>query len=346
MFVKNCWYVAGWDHEVPAEGFLARTIISIPLAIWRDSENRVVAFDDRCCHRGARLSMGRREGNCVRCSYHGLKFDVTGKCVEIPSQELIPQKFKVRTYVVVERHRWIWIWMGDPALADESLISDTHFLDDPEWASQGGRIHYDVNYLLLCDNLLDFTHIPYLHPTTLGGSPDYAAILPTVEKLDRGVRLTKWVFNTQPPEYSKKFGAYEGKLVDRWMIYDFIAPGILLMDSGMVPAGGGALARDQGLRENGLEFRGRQAVTPETENSTHYFFAHPHNFMIDQPEVTRNIMESIAVAFEEDREMITGQARNLSLDTEFKMLPMAADLALTQFRNVMKSMLNSEKKEI
>lgn len=342
MFIKNCWYVAGWDNEVPADGFLARTILSVPLALWRDTQGKVHAFEDRCCHRGARLSMGRREGNCVRCMYHGLKFDASGICVEIPSQPHVPPQFKVRTFVLVERHRWLWVWMGEPALADESLISDTHYLDDPAWASQGGYIHYDVNYLLVCDNLLDFTHLPFLHPTTLGGSPDYAAVLPTVERLPRGVRLTKWVFDTQPPEYSKMFGAYEGKLVDRWMIYDFMVPGILLMDSGMVPAGTGAQARASGSRENGLEFRGRQALTPETENSTHYFFAHPHNFLIDQPEVTRNIMRSIAVAFEEDRAMIGGQARNLALDPSFKMLPMAADLGVAQYRRVVQQLLDAE----
>lgn len=278
----------------------------------------------------------------MRCGYHGLKFDATGQCIGIPSQERIPPKFRVRTYPVVERHRWVWVWMGDPALADESLISDTHYLDDPAWASIGGHIHYDVNYLLVCDNLLDLLHIPFLHPGTLGGSPDYAAVLPTVEQLERGVRLTKWVFNTQPPEYSRAYGAFEGKLADRWMIYDFVAPGILLMDSGMMPAGQGVKARDRGVRENALEFRGRQALTPETGNSNHYFFAHTHNFMIDQPEVTRKITENLLIAFEEDRAMITAQQQNLELEPDFKMLPMAADLALMQYRRVVQGLLDAE----
>ena len=342
MFIKNCWYVAGWSREVPEDGFLARTVVNVPLALWRDSQGQVRALADRCCHRGAPLSMGRREGDCVRCAYHGLKFDASGQCVEIPSQARVPANFKVASYPVVERHKGLWVWMGDPALADPALISDTHYLDDPAWASGGGNLHYDVNYLLICDNLLDFTHLPFLHPTTLGGSADYAAVLPTVERIERGVRVSKWVFDTEPPEYSKAYGAYAGKRVDRWMIYDFILPGILLMDSGMVPAGGGAAARETGLRTDGLEFRGRQALTPETDNSTHYFFAHPHNFMIDQPEVTRRITENLMVAFEEDRGIITAQQKNLDLDPSFKMMPMAADLALTQFRRVVQEALDKE----
>ncbi len=78
------------------------------------------------------------------------------------------------------------------------------------------------------------------------------------------MRVSKWVVDTESPEYSKAYGAYAGKRVDRWMNYDFILPGILLMDSGMVPAGGGAAARETGLHTDGLEFRGRQALTPES----------------------------------------------------------------------------------
>ena len=342
MFIKNCWYVVGWGHEVPADGFLARTVINVPLALWRDSQGTLHALADRCCHRGAPLSMGRREGDCVRCAYHGLKFDASGQCIEIPSQARVPPNFKVASYPVVERHKWIWVWMGEPALADEALISDTHYLDDPAWASLGGYLHYDVNYLLICDNLLDFTHLPFLHPTTLGGSPDYAAVLPTVERIERGVRLSKWVFDTEPPAYSRQYGAYGDKRVDRWMIYDFIVPGILLMDSGMVPAGAGAAARETGVRANALEFRGRQALTPETDRSTHYFFAHPHNFMIDQPEVTQRITQNLHIAFEEDRGIITAQQRNLDLDPAFRMMPMAADAGLAHYRRVVQKHLDAE----
>lgn len=327
---------------MPADGFLARTIVNLPLAFWRDSQGQLRALADRRCHRGAPLSLGRREGDCVRCAYHGLKFDVDGRCVEIPSQAKVPPHFMVASYPVVERHKWIWVWMGDPARADESLISDTHYLDDPQWASLGGYLHYDVNYLLICDNLLDFTHLPFLHASTLGGSPDYAAVLPTVQRLEHGVRLTKWVFDTEPPEYSRHYAAHAGQRVDRWMIYDFVVPGILLMDSGMVPAGQGQAARDSGVREGALEFRGRQALTPETDTSTHYFFAHPHNFLIDQPEVTRAITASLHVAFEEDRGMITAQQKNLALDPSFQMMPMAADAALAHYRRVVQRLRDAE----
>ena len=75
MFLNNCWYVAAWDHELIDGKLLARTILEKPVVIYRGESGRIVALDNRCAHRGAKLSNGRREGDCVRCMYHGLKFD-------------------------------------------------------------------------------------------------------------------------------------------------------------------------------------------------------------------------------------------------------------------------------
>ena len=341
MFIKNTWYVVAWDHEVGSEGFFARTIIGVPVLLMRKGDGELIAMEDRCCHRGAPLSVGRREGDCVRCAYHGLKFDSAGQCVEAPGQERIPPQARVRTFPVVQRHRWIWIWMGEPSRADPALIPDTQWLDHPDWRSLAGYIHYDVNYLLICDNLLDFSHLPFVHPTTLGGSSDYAAARAKVERLQNGVRITRWAKDTDPPPFARAVRDWDGK-VDRWNIYNFTIPATLLMDSGMAPAGQGA---EEGNRDGALEFRGCQAITPETENSTHYFFAHPHNFSIDQPEVTRSIHQSVVSAFDEDRAIITAQQRNLALDPDFKMVPFGVDAALNQFRWIVNRRLEQEARE-
>lgn len=338
MFVRNTWYVAGWENEVGPSELFSRTIIGIPVLMYRAEDGTLVAMEDRCCHRGAPLSVGRREGDCVRCMYHGLKFDPTGQCIEAPAQQRIPPQARVRTFPVVERNRWIWIWMGDAEAADPALIPDTHWLDDPEWRSLDGYIHYDVNYLLIADNLLDFSHLPFVHPTTLGGSEDYAGVQPKVERLEDGVRITRWTINTEAPPFAKQVKDWPGK-VDRWNIYNFTLPAILLMDSGMAPTGTGA---PEGRRVDAAEFRGCQALTPETENSTHYFFAHPHNFAIDQPEVTRSIHQSVVAAFDEDREIITAQQRSLALAPDFKMIPFSIDAALSQFRWVVARRLEEE----
>ena len=159
MFLKDCWYMAAWAAELDEGKLIGRTLLEEPVLLYRGESGAAVVLDNRCCHRGALLSNGRREGDCVRCLYHGLKFDATGRCVQIPGQDMIPATACVRAYPVVEKHSWIWVWMGDPAKADERLIPPAVGLQDPAWTLRSGRLDYEANYLLINDNLTDFTHL-------------------------------------------------------------------------------------------------------------------------------------------------------------------------------------------
>ena len=170
MFLRNCWYVAAWDHELIDGKLLARTILEKPVLLYKGDSGRVVALDNRCCHRGAKLSNGRLEGDDVRCMYHGLKFDPTGRCIQIPGQDNIPKNLGVRSYPVVERQHLVWIWMGEPSKADPSKILDIPYLANPAWRGVPDYMHYDANYLLIVDNLSDFAHLAFVHTRTLGGS--------------------------------------------------------------------------------------------------------------------------------------------------------------------------------
>ena len=130
MFVRNAWYVAAWDHEV-GRSMLRRIILDEPVVLFRTTEGKAVALEDRCCHRQAPLSMGKLVGNIVTCPYHGLQYDPSGACVKIPSQDRVPPSAKVKSYPLVEKNHWLWVWLGDPAKADPKLIEDFHWLDDP-----------------------------------------------------------------------------------------------------------------------------------------------------------------------------------------------------------------------
>jgi phenylpropionate dioxygenase-like ring-hydroxylating dioxygenase large terminal subunit len=167
-FLMNSWYVAAWDYELADGKLLARTILEEPVVLYKGESGRVVALDNRCCHRGAKLSNGRMEGDDVRCMYHGLKFDPSGKCIQIPGQENIPPKLGVRSYPVVERDHLVWIWMGDADKANPGDILDFPCLRDPRWKGIPGYLHYDANYLLIVDNLSDFAHLAFVHTRTLG----------------------------------------------------------------------------------------------------------------------------------------------------------------------------------
>ena len=139
MFVKNCWYVAAWSSEITESGTTSLSIANEPLLLYRTSAGEIVVLEDRCCHRQAPLSRGRREGDDIRCMYHGLKFDASGRCIEIPGQESIPERARVRRFPAMDLHSWVWVWMGDAALADPALVPGAVGLDDPAWSLRGGR---------------------------------------------------------------------------------------------------------------------------------------------------------------------------------------------------------------
>jgi phenylpropionate dioxygenase-like ring-hydroxylating dioxygenase large terminal subunit len=163
-FLSNIWYVAAWADEV-AENLLARTILSKHLVLYRKSDGQVVAMDDRCPHRFAPLHMGNRVGDHIECSYHGLRFDCSGRCVFNPhGNGEIPKKAMVQTYPLVERYGLLWIWMGDKDRADQALIPEFSFLTDPTFQNVKGYTLAEGHYELMTDNIMDLGHIEFLHP--------------------------------------------------------------------------------------------------------------------------------------------------------------------------------------
>lgn len=113
MFLRNAWYPVGWSKDLTGEP-VARTLLDDPVVLFRMPNGTLAALEDRCCHRAAPLSLGKLVGEHLQCGYHGLKFDGTGRCVEVPGQKAIPAGASVRSYVVCEKWRMAWIWMETP----------------------------------------------------------------------------------------------------------------------------------------------------------------------------------------------------------------------------------------
>ncbi len=335
MWLRNCWYVIAWEHELADGAMVARTVLEEPILVYRGAHG-VVALADRCAHRAAPLSKGRREGDAVRCGYHGLLFAADGRCVEAPGVASIPAKACVRTYPVVSHNRWVFVWMGEPALADPALLPDNGPCDDPDWVYKPGYLHYDTPYLLICDNLLDFSHLSYVHENTLGGATAIAQAPAKVARLAHGIRVERRVPDVPPPPFWTSFQTFAGNL-DRWFDYDFLLPGTLLMSSGGVPAG-----QSPEDLTGGIEMRSCQTLTPETRNSTHYFFQQSHRSHITDPGVTQAIFDGLLRAFEEDRDMITAQHEALLQTPDVEMVAMPMDVALIQFRRLLQARQREE----
>jgi phenylpropionate dioxygenase-like ring-hydroxylating dioxygenase large terminal subunit len=273
MFPRNFWYVAGWDWEVRRQELFRRVICGEPLVFWRQEDGTPAVLEDRCCHRHMPLSEGKLKGSNVECSYHGLVYDASGACVKVPSQKAIPPSARVRSYPVVERYHWVWVWMGDPALADPALIEDFHWMDDPAWRFKGERLDLKGNYMLIVENLLDLTHLQFVHPTTLGTDSIAGAPI-KAERDGNRVRVTRWMMESPPPPFFQRVG---------------------------------------GNRSQGMSMRNLNAVTPETETTSHYFWAQPHDFRLDDPTVTELIFRQVHTAFLEDLAVIEAQQNNLDI---------------------------------
>ncbi|MFH7041644.1 Rieske 2Fe-2S domain-containing protein [Paucibacter sp. JuS9] len=328
-YPMNCWYVVAWSHEVPAVGMFTRTVLDQPLLIYRTAAGAIVALEDRCCHRHAPLSLGRQEGDAVRCGYHGLLFGPDGRCIEVPGMQQPPSRACVRSFPVVEKNRWVFVWMGDAAAADPALLPDNGACDDSGWHYRPGYLHYDAPHALICDNLLDFSHLSWVHANTLGGSEAIALATPEVTALPRGVRVVRHVAGVPPPPYYAAIRRFEG-LIHRWFDYDFLQPGILLMRSG------GHLSGDSPQDpERSVQLRSCQALTPETATTSHYFFMQAHPAHIAGDELSDVIHGLLIQAFEEDRAMITAQATRM--DASRPMLPLHFDKALLMYRRSQRS---------
>jgi vanillate O-demethylase monooxygenase subunit len=341
MFVKNCWYVAGWSPELTDSGMMAISIANDPLLIYRTSRGEVVALEDRCCHRQAPLTLGRREGDDIRCMYHGLKFEPSGRCIEIPGQETIPARARVRSYPAIDRHSWIWVWMGEPALADLDLIPAAVGMDDAGWTLRKGNIDYKANHLLIHDNLCDFSHLAYVHEKTFGGGDDrIAKTRPKITTLPRGIRVERWTMDAPARSYKV---VEQGQ--DRWMRYDYLVPGILLMRSEQHPAGTAARF-DHGEPKSEPTHANftSQAVTGMTDLTSRYFYSWGPRACEAQvlPDLPDNMFELANRAFEEDRLIIEAQQRNQLLRPEADPLNIGHDRGPALFRAAIEKMVKQE----
>ena len=340
MWLSNCWYVIAWEHEVPAAALFSRTILNTPIVLCRDQAGRIRALADRCPHRHAPLSLGRHEADGLRCGYHGLKVNFDGMCTEVPGIARAPANIRVRTFPVVSKNNWVFVWMGAEDAADEALLPDNFSNASPDWKNIPGYMHYETPYLLICDNLLDFSHLSYVHEKSLGGSTEIALAQPEIEQIcsegQRGVRVTRHIRNVPAPPFYQRFGSFDSNL-DRWFIYDFLLPGTLLMHSGGRPTGNHPSDNSQAVQLHSC-----QTLTPETDTSTHYFFQQSHPTGQGDDRVRESIYNSLVAAFHEDREMITAQFRNLQLGSSEAMLPLHVDSALLQFRQLLEDACATE----
>ncbi len=303
-FPLNAWYAAAWNHEVGQRAPLARTVCNRKLALWRQAQGTVAAVEDACWHRLLPLSMGRLDGDQIVCRYHGLAFDATGRCTRMPSRDRISPSARVRSYPTVDRHRLVWVWPGDPAAADPSLVPDMHWNDDPAWEGDGETLFLRCDYRLIIDNLLDLTHETFVHATSIG-HPAIAETQPTTTHDEHTVTVTRWMLDIDAPPFWRAQLQRPGN-VDRWQIIRFEAPCTIVLDVGVALAGTGA---PEGDRSQGVTGRVLNTITPVTDRTCMYFWSLVRNYRLRDQSLTTQLRQANARIFEEDREVVEAQQR-------------------------------------
>lgn len=168
-------------------------------ALYRDSEGRVVALSDLCVHRGGALSDGWVEGDCIRCPYHGWKYQADGACIEIPANQPgvpIPKKARVDAYPIQERYGWVWLFLGDLPPEERPPLPPLLEFGDPAWRSVYGEFKWNAHYTRVVENGMDIAHTPFVHATSFGNKDE-----PQIEEYK--VRLSEWggsaSVNLKPP---------------------------------------------------------------------------------------------------------------------------------------------------
>ena len=283
MFVRDRWYIAGFSTEISRDP-IERTLLGLPVALYRKENGDPVAIYGLCPHRYFPLAKGKLKGDAIVCGYHGFTFAADGKCIDVPSQGT-GTGFCQPTYPIVERGPLCWIWMGAADRCDPALIPpyDDFGLNKPGWRySSANYFHLKARYPILIDNLMDLTHLPYVHHHIGGGE---AMKNPPIieEQRERSYRVSRTGKVPFTDFHERLFGiaARFGGLSDFLSLTDFYGPELirtslpitLSIDShDTVPPELGALYILHG-------------ITPETEKSTHYFGFSTRSFRLDSPEL-------------------------------------------------------------
>ena len=336
-FPLNAWYAAAWDVDLK-HALFPRTICGKHVVMYRQSDGAVCALEDACWHRLVPLSKGRLDGDTVVCGYHGLKFNAQGRCTYMPSQETINPSACVRAYPVVERHRFIWLWMGDPALADPALVPDMHWNDDPAWAGDGKTIHVKCDYRLVVDNLMDLTHETFVHGSSIGNDARRRSAVrrhPWRQDRDRDALDAR---HRRAAVLGRAAAASPARSTAGRSSH-FQAPGTVNIDVGVAPAGTGAPEGDRSQGVNGFVLN---TMTPETETTCHYFWAFVRNYRTSEQKLTTEIREGVAGIFHEDEIILEAQQRAMNENPDRTFYNLNIDAGAMWARRVIDRMVARE----
>jgi phenylpropionate dioxygenase-like ring-hydroxylating dioxygenase large terminal subunit len=333
-WLRNRWYQAGWADEVTAKTPLVRTILNEPIIFYRMTDGSIAALFDRCPHRFAPLSAGTIDGDIVTCGYHGLGFASNGACVANPHGP-VTGAMRVSAYPVAERHSALWIWMGDPVLANTAQIPDLSFIDEtPEAARIQMYMPTRANYQLITDNILDLSHADYLHPNSLGG----IMVGSQASSREEGDTIVaEWVSEdcVPPPAFVQMVAPAEK--ADIWIDVVWQAPALMVLRTAAKPTGIPRTVADESYTLHNM--------VPETDISTHYFACSTRRFLVDDADFSAFLKTTLEHAFiDEDKPMLEKQQARMGTPDLWALDPilLKVDAAAVRARRKLDALIAAE----
>lgn len=328
--LSNFWYVAAASKELD-EGPLRRMILGNPVVLYRDENRVVIALADMCSHRRAPLSLGQVVSDRIRCPYHGLEFDRSGTCVHMPGQDIIPKAHQVRSYASAERYGMIWVFGGSGEAAKEVALPDLPWREKPEWNSELVQgYHIDAPAELISENLLDLSHVAFVHVKTIAFPAKLLKVDPLVMEVDGDrIRNVRVFHDVEPPPTHRAWGNFEG-LVKRTSASEWTPPGFVSI-----------LVRNEDEKTR-LDLRFDHFVTPETDSTHRYFVAISRNFAIGDQALTASIDEANNKVHVEDKEIVEAQYRNIVACPESRDNGIHQDQALFRAKRIIKRLEEEE----
>lgn len=331
MFPRNQWYVIGWARDIGTDPY-ARTVCNEPILAYRKADGAIVALRDACPHRLLPLSMGIKEGDAIRCRYHGLVIDADGRAIEMPIRsDHVPAGLCIQAYPVIERYGFVWVWIGEGDKADPALLPDFWMCEAPGWIFDGDTYHVRCDYRLLIDNLMDLTHETYVHANSIGQRE--LMQVPVHARSDDGtVVVERWMPNVSPPPAFRAGGASGN--VDRWQVCRFLPPSCVVIDVGVAPIAEGATLADHPVRSFVID-----AMTPETETTTHYYWGAARKADDPTGEGTARLKAVQAKVFAEDVEVLEAQQRSIARNPDLKLRGFNIDAGGVRARTIIRRLV-------
>jgi phenylpropionate dioxygenase-like ring-hydroxylating dioxygenase large terminal subunit len=340
MYARNHWYAVGLSSELN-EAILVRTVLDEQIIAYRTNDGEVVALEDRCSHRNAPLSLGKRIGDSVQCPYHGLEFGRGGACTKIPRLDHNPSAaYAIRAYPAIERDQYVWFWPGDPAQADPALIPDYSWQSQDGWTGAVWLKTVKASYLFNNDNLLDLSHTEYVHPNTFSSDTFKSAVVVTevhethIDMYRNMLGLSaddpeviRWLFGREPPA--------EHFQVDRISHLRFMAPSNFWLHHRMYRVG-----YEDSTDVKMDRFGGPN--TPETASSYHHFMSAYRNYALDDEALTRQMVDLVNTGYSEDEVILTKQQERVDAGKYRPIRPFAVDKTALEGARIVARLIERE----